>query len=246
MIDNNVKLIALTHAPANSGLMNPAAGVGAIAKAHDIPFILDVAQTAGQAPLDVKALGCQMLVATGRKFLRGPRGTAFAYIAPSILERLEVPTISNTTATLSRDAEILISGGAARFEIWETNIAARHALGRAIDYAMGWGLDNIRARVDYLAGQLRTRLGGVKGVELTDQGIERCGIVCMKVRNKDPYAVLGQLRANNINTAVIHPVQTFLDSQKRSLPPLLRASVHYYNTESELDVFCDVLERMIL
>jgi cysteine desulfurase/selenocysteine lyase len=245
MIGGHVKLITLTHAPANSGLMNPVIGVGAMAKAHGIPFMLDVAQTAGQVPLDVEALGCQMLVATGRKFLRGPRGTAFAYIAPSLLDQLEVPTISNTTATLSPDAEILVSGGAERFEIWEANIAARHALGCAIDYAMEWGLDNIRARVDHLARQLRTKLGGIKGIELTDQGIERCGIVCMKVRNKDPYDVLNRLRAENINAAVIRPEQTFLDSQKRSLPPLLRASVHYYNTESELDVFCETLERMI-
>jgi cysteine desulfurase/selenocysteine lyase len=145
---------------------------------------------------------------------------------------------------LSPDAKILVGGGAVRFEIWETNIAARHALGRAMDYAMEWGLDNIRARVDHLAIQLRTKLGGIRGIEVTDQGIEQCGIVCMQVRNSDPYDVLTRLRAENINTAVIRPEQTFLDSQKRSLPPLLRASVHYYNTESELDVFCEALERL--
>jgi cysteine desulfurase/selenocysteine lyase len=244
-IDDRVKLITLTHAPANSGLINPAPGVGAIARANDIPFMLDVAQTVGQLPLDVGDLGCHMMMATGRKFLRGPRGTGFAYIDPGILDRLEVPTISNQTTSLSPEAGLMIGGGAARFEIWERNIAAQHALGKAIDYALSWGIDAIRTRIDYLAQKLRTKLENISGLSVTDQGAHRCGIVCMDIPDHVVGSVVLSLRQESINTTVIHPAQTFLDSQKRSLPPLLRASVHYYNTESELDVFCETLERVI-
>jgi cysteine desulfurase / selenocysteine lyase len=244
-LSDRVKLITLTHMPANSGLINPAAQVGAIVRAHDVPFLLDVAQTAGQVPLDVEALGCDMLVATGRKFLRGPRGTAFAYISPTMLDSLEVPTITNQKAALTPNGDITITGAAARFEIWETNIAARHALGVAIDYALAQGVDAIFERDVWLASRLRDKLALLQGVVVTDQGQDKGAIVCMALDKQDPMEIVRSLRERNINTTVVQPAQTFLDSQKRSLPPLLRASVHYYNTEAELDVFCDALEQVL-
>ena len=244
-LSDRVKLITLTHMPANSGLINPAAEIGAIARTHGVPFLLDAAQTAGHVPLDVEALGCDMLVTTGRKFLRGPRGTGFAYISPRILDRLEVPTITNQVATLTEMETINVTGAAARFENWETNIAARHALGVAIDYALAQGVEAIFARNAMLASGLRARLASLKGLIVTDQGQDKGAIICMALDKADPMDVVLGLRGRNINTSVIQPAQTFLDSQKRSLPPLLRASVHYYNTEAELDVFCEALEQAL-
>jgi len=237
-IDDQVKLIAITHVPTNGGLVNPAEAVGRIAKEHKITYLLDACQSVGQLDLSVEAIGCDLLSATGRKYLRGPRGTGFLFVRKSMLDQLEPPFLDLHAAEWTSRDQYEMRQDARRFENWECNVAAKLGLGAAVDYALAIGLGNIEKRVIELASHLRTALGEIDGVTVQDLGQKKCGIVTFTVAALSAIEVKKYLATNGINVAASTLSGTRIDMENRDLVDLVRASVHYYNTEEEIIKFC--------
>ncbi len=244
MIDDRVKLVSITWIPTNGGLLNPAAEVGRIARTHGIPYLLDACQAAGQLPIDVDALGCDMLSATGRKFLRGPRATGFLYVRRAMLAGLEPPMLDMFGATWTGPEVYTLREDARRFETWENNYATRLGLGVAADYAMSIGLEAIQARAFALADALRAALREIPGLTIYDLGPRPCAIVSFAINGIDSEMVEARLRERRVNISTSSRASTLLDATARDLPIVVRASPHYYNTEDEIAETADLVAKI--
>jgi cysteine desulfurase/selenocysteine lyase len=245
MIDERVKLIAITHVPTNGGLVNPVAEIGKIARQHGILYLVDACQSVGQMPINVEQIGCDLLSATGRKYLRGPRGTGFLYVRKSVLTQLEPPFLDLHAAAWVAPNRYEMRSDARRFETWEANYAARIGLGVAIDYAIGLDMTTTWRRIKNVSYLLRTRLSPLPGVIVRDRGVIQCGIVTFTIEDREPEAIKEALGKQHMNVSVTTRNSTLLDMEARGLQSMVRASVHYYNTEEEVERFCGAVENLL-
>src|SRR5262249_13316058 len=241
-VDERVALISLTHVPTSGGLVNPAERVGRIAREADCLFLLDACHAVGQMPIDVRTIGCDFLTTTGRKFLRAPRGTGLLYVDSRRIAELHPPFVEVGSGSWTTTSGYTLKHDAKRFETWEASYALQLGLGRAIDYALGVGLACIWERVRTLAGDLRVRLAGIDGVSVHDLGMTRCGIVTFTTRHIDTIGLVAKLQEHAVNVDVSSLEDSRLDFEARRLRHLVRASVHYFNTETEVERFCQLVE----
>ncbi len=243
LIDDNVKLIAITHIPTNGGLINPVEEVGEIAAKYNIFYLIDTCQSVGQLPIDVQALKCTFITATGRKFLRAPRGTGFLYVNKKQAGHLYPVDLDLYSATWTSKTSFTVREDAKRFELFETNKGAKLGLASAIRYALDLGMENIWQRIQMLANYTRQQLSQLN-IEILDRGNNNCGIISFRVKDKDPIKLMMLLREQQINISKSHRNSTLLDMDKRNLVTINRLGVHYYNTKEEIDTFIKALSKL--
>ncbi len=244
-ISPNTKLIAITHIASTTGGMMPIAEIGQIAAKHGILYLVDACQSAGHVPLDVRTINCDMLAVTGRKYLRGPRGTGFLYVRKSVLGSLKQQLMDGFSTQWVSDHDYKLKDNARRFELFEKNRALVLGLGKAAEYALNIGVERIWQRIQLLAGLLREQLRHIEGITLHDAGDQQCGIVTFTVKGMDCQLVRDLLAAKQINVSVGFAQSTLFYMHKHRLDNIVRASVHYYNTEEEIHILGEALKEMI-
>jgi cysteine desulfurase/selenocysteine lyase len=244
-ISPRTKLIAVTHIPSTAGGMIPVVEIGKIAKKHQILYLVDACQSAGQAPVDVKKIGCDMLAVTGRKYLRAPRGTGFLYVRKAVQDQLKLIFMDGFSAPNVSLDDFKPRDDARRFELYEKNRALTLGLGKAVEYALNVGVDRIWQRVQYLANLMRMQLAGIGGITVHDIGDEKCGIVTFSVNGIESPVIKSMLGAKNINVSVGKAISTLIYMDKNHLTSVVRASIHYYNTEEEISAMCDALSHLM-
>lgn len=245
MITPQTKAVFLTHVPSHVGLVNPVEVVGEVARKHGLLYILDACQSVGQMRVDVKAIGCDVLCGTGRKFLRGPRGTGFLYVSRRVLEDLHPPFIDLQAAAWTSTHAYTLRPDAKRFECWERFMAGQIALGKAADYAMMMGLDEIEKRVGFLATLLKSQLQDIDGVDLFESAGQTSGIVAFSVAGMGAQDVVLRLRAQNINVSAARVEHARLGLETRGVVSLARASVHYYVSEEQILRFGKAIKSLL-
>ena len=245
-ISPQTRLIAVTHIPSTAGGMLPIREIGEIARRHHILYLVDACQSIGQLPVDVQEIGCDMLSVTGRKFLRAPRGTGFLYVRKEVQDKLKLLFMDGFSAPwVSRD-DYRPRNDARRFELYEKSRALTLGLGKAIEYALHIGVDRIWQRIQHLAGLMRRQLAAIDGITVHDTGDQQCGIVTFSVNGMDSVAVKDGLAARRINVSVGKAISTLIYMDRHHLSSIVRASVHYYNTEEEIKAMCDALISVTL
>lgn len=236
-----VGLVAVNHMPTHNGLVNPVEEIGALCRAAGVLFLVDACQSVGQADVDVERLGCDLLSATGRKYLRGPRGTGFLY-ARSGAALAEPAAVDVLSARWEGSSRYRVREDARRFESFERSVAGQLGLGVAVDYAYALGAEAIQERVWELGRYLRERLAQLPGVRVTDRGRQRSGIVTFAVRECGAEQMRARLGRSGINVSVSR-VWNQVWEQAPQEDEVVRASVHYFNTEDEVEVLVRALKE---
>ncbi|MDZ7773126.1 MAG: aminotransferase class V-fold PLP-dependent enzyme [Balneolaceae bacterium] len=244
--EHRPRLMLMSWVPTNSGLVQEAAAVGEICRAAELPFLLDACQAVGQMPVDVSDLNCDFLAATSRKFLRGPRGLGFLFVADRVLENGLHPLFPDTHGAQWISADrFRLEESARRFENWEFPYALVAGLGMAADYALKVGLDTIQSRCGELAAYARQQLGELPGARLLDRGAKRCAIVTVSFDGVDATSLVKPLREIDINTSANRRHHAVIDMDEKQTETNLRVSPHYYNTQEEINALVHALERML-
>jgi len=239
------KLLSVTHVPTSSGLVQPVNDIGKITQNYDTLFLVDVCQSLGQLPVDATATNADFISGTFRKFLRGPRGAGLLYVSDKALQAGYEPLFPDLHgAEWIDENEYRPKAGARRFEDWETAYALMMGSKEALKYLLDIGMENIEARNAILNHKLRHDLKTFCNIDTLDRGKKQCSIITFRTGNKSLRSTKNFFKEKGINIYAISKEDAIIDYKEKGIDWALRVSPHYYNTESEIDLFIEATKEL--
>jgi selenocysteine lyase/cysteine desulfurase len=209
-------------------------------------YLLDACQSVGQMKLDVQELKCDFMSVTSRKFLRGPRGAGFLYVSDKVLAQgLEPLFIDMRGADWIEKDVYKPRDGAIRFEDWEFAYSLVLGTRYAIEYCLDIGEERIWKRVKELSDYMRRELSVIDKVTVLDRGSEAGGLITFTVKDSDAKTVLKPLQDRKINVVPSFRNFAVIDFDEKKVSWAIRASPHYFNTVSEIDLLVETVKRTI-
>jgi selenocysteine lyase/cysteine desulfurase len=246
LMDESVALVAINHCPSQNGLINDVAGIGEIIRSTNPNtwYLVDACQSVGQLSVDAPAIGADFLSVTGRKFMRGPRGTGFLYCSSRTLAELEPFPLDLHGGHWDAALHYSVRHGARRFESWEKSYAALLGLGAAVDYSLALGMSAIELRITELTAYARNQLATIAGVRILDRGESLSGIVTFLHETTPAAQIVERLRAAGINVSLGTPDYSQVDYLGHGVEALIRVSPHVYNTTTEIDTLVETVREL--
>ncbi len=236
------RLLSLTHISNTMGTVNPIAEICARAREAGVVTVMDAAQSAGHAPVDVQAIGCDFLAFSGHKTC-GPTGIGVLYGRRELLEAM--PPYQGGGEMISRVEfrDVTFNVVPHKFEAGTPNVAGAVGLHAALDYLDAIGRGAIFEHDQRLAKRACERLAEINGIRLFGPKKGRSGVVSFVL--PDAHALDLATMADQKGVALRaghHCNQPLL--AKLGVPATARASFYFYNTETEVDRFIEVIHQV--
>ena len=234
MLNDNTKLVSLSHALYNTGSILPVQKIGEMLK--DIPFFIDSAQTVGCIEVDVSKINCDFMSFNGSKWLCGPMGTGLFYCRRSANELLTPSTIGGESAIIFNESNLAFKELPDKFQTGFRNYVGIVGLESSARYLDKFGIQNIREKNQYLSNLLREELSKLPHIILygTEDSDNRTSIVSFNIKGINAQDVVDRLEKQNIVLAV----REIIDEK------IVRASPHFFNTESEILQVIEAIKKL--
>ncbi len=237
------KLIAVTHISNVLGTINPIEKITEIAHKHNIPILIDAAQSIPHLPIDVQKIDCDFLVFSSHK-MYGPTGIGVLYGKEKWLDALPPyqgggEMIASVTFERTTYSEIPF-----KFEAGTPDFVGSAALATALDYISEIGLKNISRYEHELLKYATQQLQTIKGLHIIGNATNKSSVISFLVDGIHPYDMGMLLDKMGIAVRTGHHCAEPL-MNKLGIPGTVRASLAFYNTHEEIDALIKGIERII-
>ncbi len=236
LIDDNTKLVTLSHALYNTGSILPIEEIAKILQ-DKVPFFIDSAQTVGcVGEFDVSKIKCDFMSFNGSKWLCGPMGTGLFYCNRKSSELLEPMTVGGESAIISENNKLVFKELPDKFQTGFRNYVGMVGLESSANYLLNFGMTNIRKKNQYLSNLFREELSKIPKIILygPEDPNKRTSIVSFNIKGFDSQDIVNKLEKQNIILAVREIMEK----------KIVRASPHFFNTESEILQVIDALKKL--
>ena len=237
------RLVAVCHASNTLGTINLIKEIVDMAHSHGVPVLVDGAQAVSHMKVDVQALGCDFYCFSGHK-MYGPMGVGVMYGREELLNELPPyqgggEMISEVTFERTTYNELPF-----KFEAGTPSVGDVIGLGKAIEFMLGVGIDNIAAQEGDLLRYATERLTALPGMRFFGRAPHKTSVLSFLVGASHPYDVGTLLDQMGIAVRTGHHcTQPVMD--RYGIPGTVRASFAVYNTRAEVDALAAALERIM-